>query len=469
MNIKRQTRLLYLYEGMMSFRMVDAVWVIFLLGRGYSLAQVGLAEGIFHVTSMLFEVPSGMVADLFGRRRTLILSGAANILFSFFMAQNGWHGWIYVGMIFSALGFNLTSGTESAMVYDSLLEAGCEEKYKKVWANMSVLGRIARAVSCAMSPVAILLGYQYTYLVMGVMGLGQILTAAGMREPGTAGQSKEERFRGEAVSQGSPEVFQRATAVQSGQETLQRVTAGQGRPENFQDEETGRGRLRTSSEKMGDELSISGRRKSVGVQAKLRESAGRIREHIRATASFIRQHPRTMLKLFADAAVACPCYLLMMYLQEHLVNCGWPEEWIGMPILLIPLGGAVGAWIAGRNRSGLFRAMMACGILGGIGTILAGSRMLAVTILGASLAQCCEGFSEIVINESTNREFSSEQRATLDSVDSMLYSILMVAASPLTGVLGSRYSIPVVCAVLGGILMGGTVIGGLAVSAARRA
>ena len=44
MNIKKQTGLLYLYEAIICFRMVDVVWVIFLLGRGYSLAEVGIAE-----------------------------------------------------------------------------------------------------------------------------------------------------------------------------------------------------------------------------------------------------------------------------------------------------------------------------------------------------------------------------------------------------------------------------------------
>ena len=393
MNIKRQTGLCYLFETLACFRLVDAVWVLFLLGRGYSLAQVGIAEGVFHVTSMLFEVPSGMVADLYGRRRTLLFSGAAGILFSLFMALDGWHGWIYLGMVFSALQCNLLSGTESAMVYDSLLEGGCEKRYKKVWANMSVLGRIARSVSCAMSPVAILLGYQYTYLVMGILSFGLILTAAGMREP---------QYRK------TPEHIQKAG--------------------------------------MGEYIS---------------ETAHRFREHTRSTVVFIRQHPRTMCKLFADAAVACPCYLLMMYLQEHLVNCGWPKEWIGMLILLIPLTGAVGAWFAGRNRSALFKTIMACGILGGAGTILAGSKMLAVTIAGACLAQGCEGFMEITASENTNREFTSEQRATLDSIDSMLYSVLMVVASPLTGILGSVYSITVVCGVLGGILLVSTVVFGL--------
>ena len=168
-----------------------------------------------------------------------------------------------------------------------------------------------------------------------------------------------------------------------------------------------------------------------------------------------------MCKLLADAAVACPCYLLMMYLQNHLVECGWPKAWIGMPILLIPLAGAIGAWIAAKNKSSLFRAMLVCGIAGGIGTCLAGSKILLVTLSGACIARMCEGFSEIIVSENTNREFTSEQRATLVSIDSMFYSVLMVVASPLTGVIGNQYSTSAVFFVLGGTLLGATVLLGL--------
>ena len=163
MNIERQTVRMYLYEAALAFRMVDAVWVIFLLERGFSLAQVGIAEGIYHVTSMIFEVPSGMAADLFGRKRTLQLSGVLGICSAVFMTIDGFSGFVYCGMIFSALSLNMASGTEEALVYDSLLEAGCEARYKKVWANFSMIARVSSTFSCALSPVAILIGYRYTY------------------------------------------------------------------------------------------------------------------------------------------------------------------------------------------------------------------------------------------------------------------------------------------------------------------
>lgn len=420
MNIKKQTFLLYLYDLLISFRLIDTVWVLFLLDRGYTLAQVGIAEGVFHITSMLFEIPSGMFADLFGRKKTLLLSGTAGILSSFFMALDGWSGWIYFGMICSALAFNLASGTQEAIVYDSLLEGKCEDRYKKVWANMSVIGRVAQAAACAASPIAIAMGYRYTYLVMGILGCGTVLSAAGMKEP---------------------------------------VLNPEKCPESLKSRETEGEAIEKTTGKVAGKISRADHR-DIRVND-LWDIIKKVRQHIIDTAIFIREHPRTMCKLLADAAVACPCYLLMMYLQNHLVECGWPKAWIGMPILLIPLAGAIGAWIAAKNKSSLFRAMLVCGIAGGIGTCLAGSKILLVTLSGACIARMCEGFSEITVSENTNREFTSEQRATLVSIDSMFYSVLMVVASPLTGVIGNQYSTSAVFFVLGGTLLGATVLLGL--------
>ena len=44
MNIKKQLQNLYLYEIISGLQIVDAVWVLLLLSRGFSLAQTGIAE-----------------------------------------------------------------------------------------------------------------------------------------------------------------------------------------------------------------------------------------------------------------------------------------------------------------------------------------------------------------------------------------------------------------------------------------
>ena len=72
MKIKMQIARLYGLEFLTAFGLAQVIWLALLAGRGFSLAQIGLAEGFFHLVSFLCEVPSGMIADLLGRKRTLV-------------------------------------------------------------------------------------------------------------------------------------------------------------------------------------------------------------------------------------------------------------------------------------------------------------------------------------------------------------------------------------------------------------
>ena len=64
MHLKKQILRLYLLEIFGSFSLTDGIWIIFLIQRGFSLVEVGLAETVFHIASFLFEIPSGAIADL---------------------------------------------------------------------------------------------------------------------------------------------------------------------------------------------------------------------------------------------------------------------------------------------------------------------------------------------------------------------------------------------------------------------
>ena len=371
----------------MSFRITDVVWVLFLLERGYSLAQVGIAEGIFHITSVICEVPSGMIADILGRKRTMILAAIAGGISSIFMGFGNHILLIFMGMLFSAIGVSMASGTEEAILYDSLVEAKQEHSYKKFRVYMSMLMRLCSMASCLFSPVAIFLGYQKVYILSALINLVQILFLLRMKEP-----------------------------------------------------------IVTEKQQMRQENPFG--------QMKLRW-----KNHIQETFRFIKGHPKTMCKLLASAAIASPTYLTLMYLQEHLVACGWPESWIGIPMFVIPLGGVVGSWLASKGKVNLKRAALLCGVFGGLGAVFAGNAIILVAIVGAMVGRICEGFFEILVSEETNHEFESDQRATMISVDGMLYSVLMIVLSPITGFLGEQYNMQIMFAFLGGGLMIATLAG----------
>ena len=72
--VRSQLRRLYYSNFIGNASIAGAAWVLLLVSDGYSLIQVGLAETVFHIVSLSCEIPSGVFADVFGRKKSLIVS-----------------------------------------------------------------------------------------------------------------------------------------------------------------------------------------------------------------------------------------------------------------------------------------------------------------------------------------------------------------------------------------------------------
>ena len=81
----KQLRLLYLNTSLGAFQIAGASWVALLAARGFSLVEIGFAESVFHVASLLFEVPSGVISDVFGRKKSMVLSQCMMLVSSLLM------------------------------------------------------------------------------------------------------------------------------------------------------------------------------------------------------------------------------------------------------------------------------------------------------------------------------------------------------------------------------------------------
>ena len=114
LNIKRQLGCVYTADFFSGLRITDAVWVALLAARGFSLWEIGLAESVFHIVSLLCEVPSGMAADLLGRKKALVSGGVLAVTSNLLMAFAPNLFAICFAMALNALYNTLFSGTFTA-------------------------------------------------------------------------------------------------------------------------------------------------------------------------------------------------------------------------------------------------------------------------------------------------------------------------------------------------------------------
>lgn len=380
LNLKKQLACIYAADLFSGLRITDAVWVALLAARGFSLWEIGLAESVFHVVSLLCEVPSGMAADLLGRKKTLVSGGVCMVLQSLLMAFASDLFTICFAMGLNALAMTMFSGTSTALLYDSLKQKDCEEKYIQVSANSSQISMLANAVGSMASILNQFLGYAGFYLLNaafeGISALANMLLAEPIVTESQASREKHAL------------------------------------PEQF-------------------------------------------RQLVRDSLHVLHTCPMAVKLIASSALISVPSYLTKMFLQQRLVELGWPTELLFLPLLLGGLACVAGTEIGRRVRCRSMRRLYtACALLCGVGTLLVGAAPAWGGILGMMLVQ---GVLEVYLlheSQKLNDAIPSDQRATLISVDGMAYSLLMIPASPLVGAAGDAFGqAGAGLALLGGVIV----------------
>lgn len=383
LNLKKQLACIYTSDLFSGLRITDAVWVALLAARGFSLWEIGLAESVYHIVSLFCEVPSGMAADLLGRRKTLLSGGVLTVTCNLLMAFAPNLFTICLAMGLNALAMTMFSGTFTALVYDSLKTEGREDEYIQVSANSSQISMLANAIGSLASLLKRFLGFAGFYLLSAAFEGVSTAALALMEEPiVTAAQANREKHA-----------------------------------------------LRTLPEQF--------------------------RQLVRDSLHVLHTCPMAVKLIASSALISVPSYLTKMFLQQRLVELGWPTELLFLPLLLGGLACVAGTEIGRRVRyRSMRRLYTACALLCGVGTLLVGTAPAWGGILGMMLVQ---GVLEVYLlheSQKLNDAIPSDQRATLISVDGMAYSLLMIPASPLVGAVGDAFGqAGAGLALLGGVIV----------------
>ena len=175
----------YAFQFLQSFQLWWPIWVLYLTDtRGFSLTQVSGLEALFWVVIVFAEVPTGAVADRFGRRTSLMLSAASTTaaILVFGLAGNYWI--VLVSYVVWGFGLTFQSGADSALVFESLKAVGRERDYQRVagvgWGIFSV-GTLAGMLIGA--PLAAATNLAFPILISSAVAFTALLVAATMKEP----------------------------------------------------------------------------------------------------------------------------------------------------------------------------------------------------------------------------------------------------------------------------------------------
>jgi MFS family permease len=183
----------YLTLTLLSTMASSFIWginTLFLLDAGLSITEAFAANAFFTVGQVLFEVPTGVVADTVGRRASYLLGSVTLLLstgFYLFLWQVQGPFWLWaVSSILLGLGFTFFSGATEAWLVDGLAHTGYTGTLDAVFAKGQIVGGAAMLLGTVGGGVVAQftnLGVPYILRIV-MLGLTFLVAYAAMRDIG---------------------------------------------------------------------------------------------------------------------------------------------------------------------------------------------------------------------------------------------------------------------------------------------
>ena len=134
-------RTYYVITGLFNLAM-SLIWgidTLFKMSAGLDIQQVLLTNAAFTLGSMLFEIPTGVVADTVGRRVSLLLCLVTLFVTTLLYVAIAWRGWGFWAFawvsVFLGLGYTFYTGAVDAWLVDALKATGYAGPLEQVFAR----------------------------------------------------------------------------------------------------------------------------------------------------------------------------------------------------------------------------------------------------------------------------------------------------------------------------------------------
>lgn len=176
-------RVKLLRMSLMSMALPISIIVLFWKKYGMNMFEVMLLQAIFAVGITILEVPSGYVADLFGRKRVLLVGQVMYFLgVAVYSLTSGFYGFLVAELIF-AVGVSMISGADEALLYDSLVLLKREGEHDQIWGKVGFYEKWFSAFCCLVGGALALISYRLPFYVAVIIASVGVVAAIGLVEP----------------------------------------------------------------------------------------------------------------------------------------------------------------------------------------------------------------------------------------------------------------------------------------------
>jgi len=176
---------LYISAFFQSFVLWYTIEKLFMQHIGFNNATIGLMVALYSAVMLVFEIPSGILADRWSRKGVLIIASFCLSLSALICGLSNGIGIYLVGAMFWGVFFACYSGMYDSIIYDTIIEStGKSKLYDHIFGRVQVMESIALITSSILGALlAARFSLRVPYYFTIVLSLVPVLALLKFNEP----------------------------------------------------------------------------------------------------------------------------------------------------------------------------------------------------------------------------------------------------------------------------------------------
>lgn len=179
---KHNEKIFYITEFLEGMIFHMPIWVAYEL-QFISLSQLAIIEAIIQASKLLSELPTGAMADLLGKRASVIIGRIIGVvgLILYALSAN-FMSFVWYAII-AGFGDSFVSGAKEALIYDSLKQDGEHHRFQKVTSKASLFFQLSFAGAILLGGILSIWGYQIVIFASIVASTIALIISFFLKEP----------------------------------------------------------------------------------------------------------------------------------------------------------------------------------------------------------------------------------------------------------------------------------------------
>ncbi|MBI4163685.1 MAG: MFS transporter [Candidatus Aenigmarchaeota archaeon] len=173
----------YVIEGLKGFWFILPIIVLYLQHFNINYTGIGILDFIFAAVIIIFEIPTGAIADILGRKPSMFLGFAVSAIAMLWIGFSTTITGFLIGYALWAVGDAFQSGASDALLYDTLRDLRKQKSYLKIKGRLKLVSTATLLIGLFIGPILFVADVRFPYFAYGISLFLASLFFLVMKEP----------------------------------------------------------------------------------------------------------------------------------------------------------------------------------------------------------------------------------------------------------------------------------------------